>query len=311
MNSSSRNRGRGIVEVVDEVLSNNPDAAGLAINWQCFGSNGHETADYSKGVLERFTRRAPSDWVIDRKERLPFGNIYVKSVTNPRRVFYFFNPHFAKYFDGFKSVNAAGMEFAGAGIYPVAADKIVVNHYYTKSREEYAKTKMSRGWACSNENPYSLNLFEIYDRNEVFDDGILKYRAARAQNFSLPSDDERLKRVTGTLTRILSDYSAGKKFSLETALTCRALSNQLGLKTHEEVALAAILNSLDEFAFVEANLLIRELPKLLCLPYSDVKYLREAAVQVIQQLKDAAHINRNWQHYVEPDYLTDILKIGG
>ena len=221
---------------------------------------------------------------------------------------YFFNAHFAVYFNGFKSVNAAGMEFAGAGIYPVVADKIVVNHYYTKSREEYAKTKMSRGWACSNENPYSSNQFEIYDRNEVFDDGILTYRAARAQNFSLPSDDERLKRVTETLTRILSDYSAGKKFSLETALTCRALSNYLGLKMHEEAALAAILNSLDEFAFFEANMLIRDLPNMLRLPYPIVKYLREVAIQVIQQLKTAARLNLNWQYYVELDYLQELLR---
>ena len=41
-----------IAEVVDEILARDKNAAALGINWQCFGSNGEETADYSRGVLE-------------------------------------------------------------------------------------------------------------------------------------------------------------------------------------------------------------------------------------------------------------------
>ena len=49
---------RSIVEVTDEILSRDEQAQALAVNWQIFGSNGHETADFSRGVLERFTCRA-------------------------------------------------------------------------------------------------------------------------------------------------------------------------------------------------------------------------------------------------------------
>ena len=43
---------QSIVETVDEILSQAPNAAGVIINWQFFGSNGHERADFSRGVLE-------------------------------------------------------------------------------------------------------------------------------------------------------------------------------------------------------------------------------------------------------------------
>ena len=49
---------KSISEVVDEIFADKPNAGGLCINWMMYGSNNLETADYSKGVLERFTRRA-------------------------------------------------------------------------------------------------------------------------------------------------------------------------------------------------------------------------------------------------------------
>ncbi len=74
-----------ISEVVDEILSGNPNAAGLGINWQMFGSNGQDKADYSRGVLERFTRRAPKDFS---------SNGTVKSIVNPRAADYAAIAHF-------------------------------------------------------------------------------------------------------------------------------------------------------------------------------------------------------------------------
>ena len=43
---------RSIAEVIDEILLRT-SAAGLAINWQLFGSSGEVAADYNRGVLER------------------------------------------------------------------------------------------------------------------------------------------------------------------------------------------------------------------------------------------------------------------
>ena len=39
-----------IMELVDEILSQDPKASGMSIHWHCFGTNGEEKADFSRGV---------------------------------------------------------------------------------------------------------------------------------------------------------------------------------------------------------------------------------------------------------------------
>ena len=274
----------------------------MAINWQVFGSNGQETIDYSRGVLERFTRRAPSDWV---RLKSPCGNNLIKTIFNPRLMNFIPEPHFGIYFESFYSINENGGIVNGLFNNPVTAEKIAVNHYYVKSREEYTK-KVNRG---RSDVLVKRNLedFHLHDRNEVFDDGILKYRAARAENFTLESDEDRINRVTEALTEILSGYAAGKNFGLETALTCRAVSNYLNLKVHEEASVAAILNSLKGITIAEAQLLIRDLPNILRLPYPLVKEIRNVALNILTQFMDVAKIRLNWSYYMELDYIKSLL----
>ena len=260
---------RNIVEVVDEILSRLPNAGGLAINWQCFGSNGQEAADYSRGVLERFTRRAPSDWTSDGRG----GNTHIKTIANARMINTFLNPHFAFYFTGVSCVNENGGKVQGAFNAPAMTEKIVVNHYHTKSREEY-KLKRARGRADIPGKDYDDAKFKEHDRNEIFDDGILKYRASRAGNFPRESDEQRLARVIYTLKKNLS----GAKISLEAALTCRALSNYLRekfphddtWKVYENSSLDAVLTLVNSLNVIELQLFLRELSNLLCLPYPAV-----------------------------------------
>ena len=148
--------GQNITQVVDEILSGKPNAASLAINWQIFGSNGHEAADLSRGVLERFTRRAP------------VANRHVKTVSNPRKI-----------------------------NNPVTAEKIAVNHYCTKSREEFT-SKQNRGRSDA-VSKYGNDWFDFYNRNEEFDDGILRYRAARAKTYQPPDKSRAAERLLNAL----------------------------------------------------------------------------------------------------------------
>ena len=310
--------GQSIVELVDEILSHSPNAAGVIINWQFFGSNGHETADLSRGVLERFTRRANTDWHTVTNDKISVGNFYWKSVINPRLADFVHNAHSVYCFNNLSCVNSEGIiDYDSAEKHIVAADKIVVNHYSVKSREEYI-AKKNRGRAAAESHRLFMEDFSLYDRNEVFDDGILKYRAARAENFLLEDTDARLNRVTTALTEILSAYASGKIFSLETALTCLALSSYLRenfpaerWKVYEETSLAAILKSVDNASSIDLCILIRKLPKILCLPYPAVNVLRKVVSEAIEQLKTTLRMNNRWRSYVELDYLQDILKLGG
>ncbi len=153
--------GQNITQVVDEILSGKPNAASLAINWQIFDSNGHEAADLSRGVLERFTRRAP------------VANRHVKTVSNPRKI-----------------------------NNPVTAEKIAVNHYCTKSREEFT-SKQNRGRSDA-VSKYGNDWFDVYNRNNEFDDGILRYRAARAKTYQPPDKSRAAERLLNALMVNLS-----------------------------------------------------------------------------------------------------------
>ena len=161
---------RSIVEVLDEIFSLNPDVGGVLFNWHCFGSNGHEESDLSRGVLDMFTRRAENDWYENpnEKRRLWIGNIHVKTATNPRRVKYISSPHFAMYFTGINTINEDGVPVQPSCFkLPITAKRMVINHYYTKSHEEFVQRRPNN------------KSFNEHDRNEVFDDSILKYRDAR------------------------------------------------------------------------------------------------------------------------------------
>jgi len=301
----------GIVELVDEILSLKPNASGLAINWQIFGSNGQEKADYSRGVLERFKFRAPIDW---KGFKTPSGNQHIKTIANPRAIKDIVNPHFVNYFETKFAVNENGNIVQEAFNNPVTAQKIVINHYYVKSYEEYAK-KVARGRA-SVLLERKLEDFHSYDCNEVFDDGILKYRAARAEKFYLKSAAERINRVAEALTEILSEHAGGKNFSIETALTCRALSTYLREKYPqdveywricEEASLSAVLKSINGMNMVEAMIFIRELPNLQ-LKYPIVDEINRAALQIMSQMKDFYRLNGRWKDFTDLDYIEELLR---
>ena len=304
-------KGQSIVEVVDEIFSHDSTAATLKINWQIFGSNAQDKADYSRGVLERFTRRAPRDWLFDDEKlnRLANCNAYVKILVNPRRVDSILSPHHAICFEGLHCINADGRPNEKPINLRVAFDKIVVNHYYSKSREEYAKNKKSRGWAYANKDPYSSEMFSLCDRNEVFDDGILKYRDARAQNFSLEPDAQRFSRAEKALVETLTaqspfdapaDFFVGK---LETFLTCRKLAEvfetRIGNRSAEEYALVWIYQTLAQApatTHAEFRLFIKALPEILSRPFPlTKKILRLTCDELIPAFCDALKLKELWE----------------
>lgn len=312
---------QSVAEVVEEILSKYPNAAALGINWQCFGSNGQETADYSKGVLERFTRRAKSDWVKISSGKDMTGNVTIKSIVNPRRVDCWWSPHYASYFRDFRSVNSNGADTLYVSSYPIAADKIVVNHYFTKSREEYMRKKLPKGSVAVNENYYDMKIFDLHDRNEVFDDGILSYRATRAENFSLENDADRFSRAKKALVNILtqrSPFDASADFfvgKLETFLTCRAMAEKLGTKINsrsaEEFALVWIYQTLSKdevLTYADLQLFVNVLPEILSRPFPLVRKITGVfSAKVLPAMIDSAKNFQTWKVFKNLQLLQRLL----
>ena len=315
---------QSIVDVLDEILSRDERSAALAINWQIFGSNGHEAADFSRGVLERFTRRAEKNWVPAGENLKPeqsHGNEVVKSVVDPRKVDFVPNPHYAVYFHDSHAVNENGRlveDFINA---PITAEKIVVNHYYTKSREEMT-AKMARG-RSDVDVAYVSNLFEVCDRNEVFDDGILHYRAARAENFSLPDEAQRFRRVEKFLIDTLtaqSPFDAPAEFfggKVETFLTCRRLAEHLGTRignrSAEEYALVWLyqtLNTNGVLNYADLQLFMSALPEILSRPFPLCrKILQLTRDRIIPTLCEALRFNFNYRTFTAFQYVRRLLDL--
>ena len=317
--------GQSIVEVADEILLHDETAAALGINQQIFGSNGHERADLSRGVLERFTRRAPSDWVAVQHDdgiAVVHGNIYAKSIVNPRRVNYFTDPHLARCLNGFNSINGKGEKIIREENSPVNFDKIVVNHYFTKSLEEFA-FKINRGDACFVDNPKDMKRFTLNDRNEVFDDGILHYRAARAKNFSLPDAAQKFQRMEKFLVETLtaqSPFNAPPEFfndKLETFLICRAVAEvfgtRIGNRSAEEYALVWIYQLLlrsAKITYAELQLFNNELPALLKRPSPlTKKILQVTCDKILPTFSDILKERELWIERFELVSLQKFLKI--
>lgn len=327
---------KNIVEVLDEIFADKPNAGGLGVSIFNFGSNYQETADYSRGVLERFTRRTPDDYT-PLYDGFHVGVAQVSSITMPRKIDYFYNPHFAVYYEGFTAINSNGDRVVAHSSYPPALDKIVMHHYRDKSREEYIKNKFQRGTADAVHNIYKEESFK-HDtpQNEFFDDSILQYRDERKNLFGVNdenileifsaenaiSDDKIFNALLQNLVPFFSrsvprEILLGK---MENFLTCLKASqylreksfNDISGKFFEEISLQAIYFTLmTELSMADLKLLIAELPKILKLDYPIVQDIRKILMQLLPQMMNMYRVYDPvaWRKFVNYKYLLEMLQL--
>lgn len=285
-------------ETVDEILKTNSMAAALGVNSLIFGSNGQEKADYSRGVLDRFTARGQN---VDNR---------IKTIANPRRVSFFPTANYAVYLDGNYSVNENGQVFLDAVDEGKTINKIVINRYPIKSREEWVK--LGRGKA---EN------FPINAYNDEQDDGILKYRESR-RNVPIVAKKIDYPKMLNALTKNLSpmirenapaDFFKGK---IENFLTCLNLSLYLkenylegATSLFEELSLNAIYRAIfSNLTIPDVMLIIEEMPKILRLSYPVVGKILDFAIEIIPQVMINVRLQGHWQDFMNLDYKLDMLK---
>ena len=217
--------------------------------------------------------------------------------------------HSPEYFLYFHSVNENAEVHRGGAPLPIVFDKIVINHYQLKSKEEYLN-KCRRGNAINFKSAgiYNEERFLASDHNEVFDDGILKYRAARAKVYQPPDNSNAKERVLGAVKDNLSRQTK----DMETLLTCREMASYFQEKALEEAALVAVLKSLDKMSLSDAQLLIRELVKIMALPYPVVEELRaelfKRIPKIITEIRSRSHFKEFFELYHLQDLALALLK---
>ena len=183
-----------------EVLSKFENYPGVVVNWQVYGSSGHQ-AKPDGLVIESFTRRARSDWVRNRR---------VKSIIDPTRTVRSLGPHFFEHNPGELAVtenrepittarNSSARRrlrrvlarVPGVHVDPYAIREssvrrvsvrcLRINHYAVRSRQEFAD-KLSRHAAedpaADGTSRLQRGYFAYHDRNEI-DDPILVSHATR------------------------------------------------------------------------------------------------------------------------------------
>ena len=327
---------KNIVEVLDEILQDKSKAGGVAVNWHQFGSNFQEKADLNRGVLDRFTRRASDENIaINPKNNLPSGNAHIKTIGNPRKIDFFQNPHYAIFFDYSFPVNEKGEQVKFFFNNPPTVEKIVLNHYPMKSREEYEK-KVSRGAADSFVNIYVKHPFENYYNDEA-DEEIIKYRDAKinalksAGNenlFDIAAAKLKLKyenlgnALLKNLLPVLSENVPPEFFDdkMETFLTCFAISKKLNIAyRNEPLALYSLLavhkQLLKKNDLADYLLFLNALPDILEYTGSLVDEIRKTCSELIPFLIEYIRIRYNnfnryyyWSKISELQFLQKMLK---
>ena len=147
------------------VLEDYDDVGALMAPWRIFGSSGEETWRDDL-VLSRFTQRAPDDhWLnhavktIVRSQHIARTGIHSPAMADGQLV------------DEHRRVAGS---FGNPDHHPVPdATRLVINHYFGKSREEW-DTKRRKGRA-DGPDKRSDSDFANHDRNEVEDTLILRF----------------------------------------------------------------------------------------------------------------------------------------
>ncbi|CAM4095761.1 glycosyltransferase family 2 protein [Bordetella tumulicola] len=149
-----------LLPLIDQLFVS-PDVSAVGLNWANFGSGGALFAEDGL-VIERFTKRAKQSFGV---------NFHIKTMLRPERGVKFANPHFVYLSEG-RYVDATGADITphpkhGKGL----SSEIVwsgarINHYATKSLEEFFVGKSRRGSATKKARVKHKKYFLSHDRNE-------------------------------------------------------------------------------------------------------------------------------------------------
>jgi hypothetical protein len=160
--------GKSIPEFLEE-FSGHP---GVALHWYFYGSNGHKLSP-NIPVLEAYTRRRATP------------NIHVKMFVRPESVTQCNNSHSWFFRGGKVAVDECFQPIWGSRSERKSAKRAWINHYYTKSEEDYIqKTKLKITLDLSGMQTPSRTAermqHHLTDNNEVESFSALEYLARRS-----------------------------------------------------------------------------------------------------------------------------------
>lgn len=166
---------QSLTEAIEDIMKKNNKIAGVGINWMIYGSSG--LIDKPDGlVTENYKYRAVNDFE---------ANKHIKTICNPRKVIKPLDPHSFTYEKNYYCVNEDSKKIYGPFNKGCSYKKLRINHYFSKSKNEYIKKK-DRGLADHTENlKRTMDDFYAHDKNDVYDYIMEKYVPRLKTNLGL------------------------------------------------------------------------------------------------------------------------------
>lgn len=150
-----------------QVLSEFKAHPAVAVNWQMFGTGGHVMKPDGK-VVESYRKCAEA------------GNRHVKIIVRPESTVRIVNPHQGRYVGGRTAVNELGIAVNGPHSIPPSLTRLRINHYWTKSVEEFFLKKIKRGDPMNGQRS-AIDLIENEGRcQDTSDDEALQHSQSTA-----------------------------------------------------------------------------------------------------------------------------------
>ena len=134
---------------IPEFLADYEQYPAVAINWLCFDSSGHEKKPSEHGGM------LTANYTRVRKYHNVYKDRVAKSIVNPKLVLNYISEHDGIYYRNREAVTENFEGTRGQTTKFHSSSKIRINHYLTKSREEYSN-KIRRNQKGTN-NVYFLN----------------------------------------------------------------------------------------------------------------------------------------------------------
>lgn len=156
------------VDDIKDFLRTKDNHPAVVVNWVMFDSNGLDKREKDKTVIESFVR------VYENYQKEI--NKTIKSIVKPEKVRFTTSVHACNYKNNELAVDENGNEYCGNLYFQTeknSINKIRINHYHCKSREEYL-SKINKGFA-DKKRARVFDETKLNFENTTYDYVILKY----------------------------------------------------------------------------------------------------------------------------------------
>ncbi|MBA2729051.1 MAG: glycosyltransferase family 92 protein [Parachlamydiaceae bacterium] len=150
-----------------DLLKDYKSYAGLAVNWQLYGTSWWERLPDDGLITEHLILKAPTFHASNQLIKMLVQPSYVKTIENP---------HYFNFYTGYYSVDSAGriLPYDVEG-QPVNVDIVRINHYWCGTLEWLMTEKIPRRKKWGFNIPEDLIISILNTYNQVHDDSIYRF----------------------------------------------------------------------------------------------------------------------------------------